>query len=176
MSDNKSLEYFLKKTDDYNLAYENYIKAQEKIKVKALKASKSSLKHFKPLYDFLIKKNITNFDDIFLGIDDCREFFIREGEKIFFYDFVISSKKIIIEYNGKAWHPNWEKYDINEAIKNFKNKNINPIESINKDKIKIELAIKKGFDVLILWEEDGFNYNENKLKNYLKTKNIDYEN
>lgn len=176
LSDSKSLNFFIKKYVNYDVAYYHYIEEQKKIKVKTLKASKESLKYFKPLYDFLLEKNIVSEKEIYLGIDGVNEFFILDDKKIYFYDFVIRSKKIIIEFNGKAWHPNWEKYEINEAIVKFKNTKINPINTINNDIVKLNLAKKHGYDLLTLWEEDGYDINNQKLKIFLNKKNIKYEN
>lgn len=176
LSDCRSLKYFVDKYGDYEIAKDLYLKTQEKACVKMLKASRESLKYFKPLYDYLIKNNITNKDDVYLGIDNSCEFFIRNFDELFFYDFTIRSKKIIIEFNGKAWHPNWEKHGIDECITKFKNKNVNSIDVVNKDITKINLAKEMGFNVLVLWEEDGFNTNINKIKLFLKEKQINYEN
>jgi very-short-patch-repair endonuclease len=149
---------------------------QKNLKVKFLKASKASLKILQPLYTFLIDNNIFDKDDIFLGIEGVKEFFIKTVNNIYFYDFTIKSKKIIVEYNGKAWHPNWEKYSIEDCIKNFSNKKIDAKKAIEKDKNKINTAKENGFNVLILWEEDGYDYNQQKLKNFLIQNNINYEN
>jgi G:T-mismatch repair DNA endonuclease (very short patch repair protein) len=175
-SDNKSLDYFLKKFDNFDEAYSNYLEMQKKLKIKFLKASKASLSFFEPLYRYLIDNNIFNEKDIFLGINGINEYFIKTKTNIYFYDFAIKSKKIIIEYNGKAWHPNWEKYDIEDCIKNFTNKNIDVKKAIEKDKNKINTAIENGFNVLILWEEDSYETNQQKLKTFLKQNDINYEN
>lgn len=176
LSDNKSLNFFLEKFKDYQTAYNMYVETQKTIKVKHLSASKASLLIFQPLYDYLINNNIFNINDIYLGIEGSKEFFLRSDRNIYFYDFTIKSKNLIIEYNGKAWHPNWEKYDIKECVENFKFSLVDPIEVINNDKNKIELAKKNGFDVLVLWEEDGLQFNQQKLKDFLNKKQINYEN
>jgi hypothetical protein len=175
-SDNKSLNFFLTKYNNFDEALFNYIETQKNLKVKFLKASKASLKILQPLYTFLIDNNIFDKDDIFLGIEGVKEFFIKTVNNIYFYDFTIKSKKIIVEYNGKAWHPNWEKYSIEDCIKNFSNKKIDAKKAIEKDKNKINTAKENGFNVLILWEEDGYDYNQQKLKNFLIQNNINYEN
>lgn len=175
-SDTISFDYFYKKYGDKKIAQEHYIEGQKIRKVKMLKASKSSLIILQPLYEFLIKNNITTTKDIYLGIDGSNEYFLKDPEFLFFYDFTILSKKVIIEFNGKAWHPNWEKYGITECKDYFKNKKINVDLAVKKDINKINLAKKNGFDVLVLWEEDGVDINNKKLYNYLDKKGIRYEN
>lgn len=176
LSDNKSMDFFLSKYGNYKLAKEEYINTQKKIKVKVLSASKSSLVYFKPLYDFLIVSENVKRDNIFLGVEGSQEYFIKTEDDIFFYDFVLLDKKIIIEYNGKFWHPNWEYYSIEECVDKFKNKKIDNIKMINRDKEKIKVAKDNGFKVLILWEEDGKIKNFNKLKHFLNENDIRYEN
>jgi very-short-patch-repair endonuclease len=154
-----------------------YYEAIKKRKVKSLKASKASLIYFRPIYDFLLNQYADN--EIFLGIEDSKEFFIYNENTydLFFYDFAIPKEKIIIEFNGKAWHPNWEKYDTNTLEENFKFNTIKDISYyVNRDKHKIDVARQKGFDVLILWEEDSVEENWNKVKRFLNDKKINYEN
>ncbi len=40
-------------------------------------------------------------------------------------------------------------------------------ESIEKEMRKLDLAKKSGFEVLVLWEEDGIELNMKKAKNFL---------
>ena len=68
------------------------------------------------------------------------------------------------------WFPNREKYKtIEEAEANFKYKTlkISVKESIEKEMRKLDLAKKSGFEVLVLWEEDGIELNMKKAKNFL---------
>lgn len=175
-SDCCSFDYFYKKYGDEKIAIEEYKKEQVKRKVKILKASKTSLEIFQSLYDFLISENIISNNDVFLGIDGSKEYFLKNDEFLFFYDFTILSKKIIIEFNGKAWHPNWEKYGMFECINVFNNNNVDAELAVKKDLNKIKLAKENGFDVLLLWEEDGVDINKEKVYNYLLEKGIRYEN
>ncbi|MFO0007558.1 MAG: hypothetical protein ACK559_41230, partial [bacterium] len=78
--------------------------------------------------------------------------------------------------NGKAWHPNWEKYGMIECVNIFNNKNVDAELAVKKDFNKNNLAKENGFDVLILWEEDGVDVNKEKVYNYLLEKGIRYEN
>ena len=75
------------------------------------------------------------------------------------YDFVIVDNKKVIEFNGDKFHANptmFEKYDI--PLK-FLNKTSEQIWE--EDKIKINKAIKNGYDVKIVWEKE---YLQNKDK------------
>jgi very-short-patch-repair endonuclease len=137
----------------------------EKIMVPITKASKESEILFRNVLSTL---NIKLDDDIHIGIDDKREYFIKDGNKIFFYDFVIKSMKIIIEYNGIVWHPKFENIDTFKPIGNKQS----AIELYNRQQNKIKLAESKGFKVLEVWSDDPDNLKkclnfiiENKNKN-----------
>jgi hypothetical protein len=56
-------------------------------------SSKESLKVFEPLIDWCLNNAILN-EDIFIGYSNKKEYFIRSEENVYFYDFVIKSKKI----------------------------------------------------------------------------------
>lgn len=170
LSDCASLSYFMSKCDmDISKAKKAYDDARASRKVKQLRASKASLEIFLPLYNQLIESGVSE-SDIFLGWESHSEFFLREGGDLFFYDFCVKSQKKIIEFNGKAWHPNWEKYKTVEDMKlHFKNKRLlsNVQELVNKEKRKIEYAENAGFELLVLWEEDGVQVNIEKANTFL---------
>lgn len=172
-SDCASMSFFLKKFDaDECLAKAAYNEARIKRKVPHLRASKKSLEIFLPLNDELLSKGFIS-NDIFFGFESKTELFIEYSGDLFFYDFSILSKKKIIEFNGKAWHPNWEKYsDMDQIKKNFKYKTLTNIEeAVSREKKKIEIAKKMGFDVLVLWEEDGVDFNKKKAEQFILNKN-----
>jgi very-short-patch-repair endonuclease len=73
------------------------------------------------------------------------------------YDFLLIDYNVVIEFNGDYWHCNPEKYD-----KNFlnKKKNLYAWELWERDKLKKELAEKKGYKFFTIWEKD-YNINKN---------------
>ena len=85
--------------------------------------------------------------------------------KCYCYDFVNTTQKICIEFNGDYWHCNPNKYD-----KNFMHEIINETaENIwKKDKKKIDLIKNNGYTVIIIWERD---WKENSNKCLKKVKN-----
>ena len=128
------------------LKYNNWLKLT---KVPMCRASKESLEVFNPLIEELINKYDIKYEDIYLGKDNKNEFFLRNGNEIFFYDFVIRRKKIIIEYNGVTFHPKNENSD---WINPFNNENAK--SAFDRQRLKIELAEKNGFKVLELWSDE----------------------
>lgn len=77
---------------------------KDKTRVGHNKASKQSISAFSEIL-FLLKL----FDiEFYAGIDGKKEWFIedKDNNKFFFYDLVIPSLNIIIEFHGTAFHPN----------------------------------------------------------------------
>ena len=74
----------------------------------------------------------------------------KETECIFFYDYVLKSKKKCIEFNGDYWHCNPEIYNDND-VGYFGYK---ASEIWEKDRVKNDTLIKEGFEILIIWESE----------------------
>ena len=91
--------------------------------VKIGRASKESLKILQSFYDKLKSNGYTD-NDLKMGVDNNFELVLynKKIKKVSLYDFAIKSKKIIIEYNGEAWHPNYEKHNIKWLNENWKHK------------------------------------------------------
>lgn len=145
------------------IGYKRYEEWLEKIMVPLTRASKES----ELLFREVISKFDYNDNDIYIGIDDKKEYFIKDDKKIFFYDFTIKSLKIIIEYNGIAWHPKFESMNYFKPI----GTKLSAIELYNKQQYKINLAEQKGFKVLEVWSDD-FNKLE-KCLNFIKNNRND---
>jgi len=76
----------------------------------------------------------------------------------FYYTYDFKYKNKIIEFNGDYWHCNPNKY--NENFLN-KRKQMYAKDIWKYDKLKIQKAIKEGYEVLVVWESD---YKKNKEK------------
>jgi very-short-patch-repair endonuclease len=91
-------------------------------------------------------------NDIYIGVGTRKEYFLKsEVNNIFFYDFTIKSKKIIIEFNGVAFHAKPEFLEKNEWFNPFTKENAH--DNIEKSKIKYQVAKDKGFEVLEIWSD-----------------------
>ena len=112
------------------------------------KASKESLIIFEPLILWCMNNKIS-YDDIYIGLEEKKEYFISDGSNIFFYDFTIRGKKIIIEFNGVLFHAK-------EDSKNWRNPftNESASDNIKKAKIKQDIAIKNGFKIIEIWSDE----------------------
>jgi hypothetical protein len=127
------------------------------------KASKSSLKVFNPIIEWCIQNGIKE-TDIYIGLGDRNEYFIKDIENFFFYDFTIKNEniKLIIEFHGMAFHARrnddtWRNVFTNETAK----------ENIDKRRIKNNTAKQSGFSLLEIWEEDNTEHNIKKCKKFI---------
>jgi len=116
------------------------------------KASKESLIVFKPVIEWCVENGI-EYDDIFIGIDEKSEFFIK-SDNIYFYDFTIRSKKIIIEYNGVSFHAKPSQLESNDWFNTFTKENA--YDNIEKSKIKYQVAKDKGFEIFEIWSDVSY--------------------
>ena len=118
--------------------------------------SKASIKYFKPLYKILRKNGIYK-EDVIWGIGNKREFttFDKKTNKNYAFDFVVKSKKIIIEYNDPFWHA--------RNKKEWKNPMVKYEDSYKRDKNKKNAAFKMGFDIIYVWSDNlpDINYLKN---------------
>jgi len=109
--------------------------------------SKQSLRYFIPLYKMLRKSGISRAD-IRWGCGKNREFTTCDPKtKLnYAYDFVILSKKIIIEYNHIFWHP---RLDLE-----WNNRFVDCDIAAKKDIAKKQLAESLGFTVIYVWSDN----------------------
>jgi hypothetical protein len=68
-----------------------------------------------------------------------------------FYDMTCSRRKKIIEYNGDYWHANPNIYPNNYIVKKC-NKSANEIQ--DRDALKKQSAVDRGFEVRVVWESE----------------------
>ena len=109
--------------------------------------SKSSLRFFVPLYRLLRKSGFKK-EDIMWGIKGAREFTTRDPEtnSSYSYDFTILSKKLILEFNDPFWHPR-EPEKWNNPFRTYE-------ELFNKDKQKLKVVRRFGFDIIYIWSDN----------------------
>jgi len=128
------------------------------------KASKQSLEYFNPLRTWLIEKYKISPDDIYVGIEGSKEFFLAHSTLYYFrYDFTIRPKKIIIEYHGDRWHPadilTEEQRNSWVSPYGISYKTQNDIDTKRKD-----IAEKLGFKYYVIW---SYKDREQEMKNVM---------
>jgi len=130
------------------------------------KASLESLKVFEPIIEYCTSLNI-NDDDIYIGKDNKSEYFINSNGSVYFYDFCILSKKIIIEYHGIGFHanPNWDSNKLETWRSAFSSET--SLENITKTSIKNTAAKEKGFTLLEIWSDSPLQHNINLCKKFI---------
>lgn len=87
-------------------------------------------------------------------------------EKVrYLYDFVITNRKICVEFNGDYWHCNPKIFNesyVNSMIGKTAS------EIWKQDKIKNDFLIKKGYQVIIIWEDEYQKNKDDVINNLLK--------
>jgi len=69
------------------------------------------------------------------------------------YDYHIKDTNILIEVNGDFWHANPRKYKATDVLP-FPKKEVIAESLWKKDEKKLNIALKNGYKVLPLWEQD----------------------
>ena len=72
---------------------------------------------------------------------------------IWLYDFTDINNKKIIEFHGDMYHGNPKKYKATDYPHPFR-KTITAQDMWNKDKRKLNVAIKEGFEMLVIWDSE----------------------
>lgn len=140
---------FIERNDKWSSNIEQRYKDGEFNKISASISSKPEMELFK---DVINRMGGVKYKSSING----EQFFIRDGDNLHSYDFLCNDK--IIEFNGDYWHCNPQLYESSYYHQHIK-KHANEIWE--KDMYKIEIAKKKGFGVLVIWEK---NYKQNKEK------------
>lgn len=81
----------------------------------------------------------------------------------FYYDILLKGTNIIIEYNGAYWHADPKKYKPDDIL--FDKKTAKEIWK--KDSLKKEIAIKNGYNIITIWEDE---FLEKELEEILEEK------
>ena len=82
-----------------------------------------------------------------------------------FFDVTSSNRKKIIEYNGDYWHGNQSMYEDTFIIKQTGR---TVLETRQRDEMKYQAAITRGFDLFIVWENEFIDNPENIKQQLLK--------
>lgn len=161
-----TIDNLFNKYGDIKIATDKYNDWRRSVSVPFCLASKESLKVFNPIIETIINEYYIKHDDIFIGSGERDEYFLRDGKDIYFYDFTIKSKKIIIEYNGVLFHPKNEKSDWINPM----NRELSSEDVYNKQKRKLQIAVDNGFSVFEIWSDDVDKYDKclNFIKNNIK--------
>lgn len=128
-------------------------------------SSKQANAFFNELITFCESIGISR-DDIQTHSDGV-EYFIRHDKSIFFYDFVIHSERIIIEFNGEHVHPNIDmmtQAEIDDWRHAFSKKTAHQV--LEDTRNKFTAAINEKFKILEVWSKDTMALD--KAKNFIR--------
>jgi G:T-mismatch repair DNA endonuclease (very short patch repair protein) len=82
------------------------------------------------------------------------------------YDFFIPDINLIIEVNGDYWHCNPSLYKENDIVY-FPGKCVTAKWIWDRDKIKHQLAVDKGYKILYIWECEIRKRKDDMLKEFI---------
>ena len=109
--------------------------------------SKISQDLFWSIYERLPKK-LKKYT-YFAELNNENYFYDNINNSYYFYDFVISNIKFCIEFNGDYWHANPEFYKEDDIVIKYK------VDEIwNRDKVKNDFIRSKGYELVIVWENE----------------------
>lgn len=74
-----------------------------------------------------------------------------EENRGFFYDFYDKEHNVLIEYNGSCFHGNPKLYEARDTPNPF-DKNLTSDSIWQRDRLKRDIALKKGYRLIILWD------------------------
>ena len=107
--------------------------------------SKVSQELFNRLYN-----NFINNDIRYATLN--KEYSILDDNKLCVYDYVDITNKKIIEFNGDLYHANPKIYNSNDKPNPFNN--VSSEDIWKRDKLKYDIAIKNGFELMYVWENE----------------------
>jgi len=130
--------------------------------------SKESIMCFQPILEILDSYHI----DYFVGVENNKEYFLKDNSNIFFFDLTIPALNKIVEYNGVAFHPrkSWDKLKWDNWIMPFKN--LSSEEKYKYDCYKNQVARNNGFEVLEVWSEDLVSEIRNQILLFLELSSL----
>jgi hypothetical protein len=105
-------------------------------------------------YEIIKNYNLKDLSDVYFWTKN-KEYFIKTDNCIYLYDFVDLNSKKIIEYNGDQYHANPSIYLPESTPHPYHKSNKFTAEKIwEKDKRKMEVAKKLGFDIFVVWDSE----------------------
>lgn len=124
---------------------------------KSFSSSRKADLLFKSLYKFFRREGFKR-DDIQCNLNKG-ELFIREVDQIYFYDFCLKPKRMIIEFNGEHVHARKETMT-EEEFSSWRHaySKISASEYLEKNSKKIEAAQKRGYNLYEVWSKDLDNF------------------
>jgi ribosomal protein S16 len=104
-------------------------------------------------YKILETYDINDRDKIYFATHNSEFKLGKKEGGIWLYDFTDIKNKKIIEFHGDMFHGNPKKYNSMDNPHPFR-KTITAQEMWDKDKQKLDVAIEKGFDIMVIWDSE----------------------
>ncbi len=111
----------------------------------------------------IITPKLNNINEIYFGKKEFGKYDIK-NKKYYYYDFVDTKNKKIIEFNGDYWHMNPKLYETAQVNPTSKK---SAKEMWDFDDQKINFIRSLGFEVLIIWESEYIHNKEDMVQRCL---------
>jgi hypothetical protein len=172
-----SLEKCIEKYGDV-VGHERWMSRQEKWQVSLLLNGNMKCGYSKisqELFYLILKEySYERMSDIYFATKNKEYFLSKKDFGFFVYDFTDLGNKKIIEYNGDCYHANPRIYKKDDYPHPFyKESGPSAEETWERDGIKTNIAIERGFEVLTIWDSDYRNDKNKTIEkclNFLKIK------
>lgn len=105
------------------------------------------------LFDLLIEKGDLDINLVKTHKHNNEYFISKKGGSFYTYDFTYLKNNKMIEFHGDIFHGNPEKFIESERPNPWK-QHLTVKEMKQEDDIKHEAARERGFDVMVVWEND----------------------
>ena len=128
-------------------------------------SSRSANRFFVKLYKKLRRLGVLDkTDECYFGISGSKEFNINMDGKVRFYDFTIPKLNVIVEYNGCTYHAReWDYNWVSPYGRTY-------LESVENDRLKLDMATTRGFDLLYVWDDEDEDFELNKALMFIMDK------
>jgi len=137
--------------------------------IKVGRSSKHAMRLFLPIYKMLRKSGMTK-KDFFIGTHKRNEMFIRDGNDIFFYDFVIKPLNLIFEFKGTHVHPspNMSIEERNQWRHAYSKCSADEVDK--KDNRKKIVAESRGYVLYYIYSNNTDEHNISEMERIIKCK------
>ena len=138
-------------------------------RVKRFKSSKEAFKFFIHLYKFLRRSGLGR-DDIQWGVGDQKELQLYGANRKLpkMYDFAIPKLKIVLEYNGYAWHPDPEILSSDDLLTWTTPFGHTAADRMVNDILKAQIAEENGYKLISIWPLRDLDAQRDEIINLLK--------
>jgi very-short-patch-repair endonuclease len=139
---------------ELGLCEESVYRLYRKYNIKIIPIIKNYSKISQDLFHKIYNKLPENLQEKTYFGELNKEFGIHHDKHGYYYDFVISSIKLVIEFNGDLWHANPKFYESSQTNINPYKPELSASDIWLHDAKKNKIMEDRGYSLIIVWEND----------------------